>query len=110
MTQVPPTLCSSATATRAPCPEAMRAARTPPEPAPITNRSKSLIIPLSRSAPASTRRGSRAPPPSRRVEARAPRLVVELARHFLAQLDPELVERVDPDQHRIGESAMLVEG
>src|SRR5215470_11124430 len=45
MTQVPPTRYSSAIITRAPYPAAMRAARTPPEPAPITNRStsKSLI-------------------------------------------------------------------
>src|SRR3546814_4198290 len=38
ITQVPPTLCSSATATRAPCAAATRAARTPPDPAPMTNR------------------------------------------------------------------------
>jgi hypothetical protein len=39
ITQVPPMRYSSATATRAPASEAMRAARTPPDPAPITNRS-----------------------------------------------------------------------
>src|SRR5580692_4615296 len=39
MTQVPPTRYSSATITRAPWRAAMRAARTPPDPAPITNRS-----------------------------------------------------------------------
>ena len=39
MTQVPPTRCSSATATRAPDKAASRAARTPPDPAPITKRS-----------------------------------------------------------------------
>ncbi len=38
-TQVPPTLSSSATATRLPISAASRAARTPPEPAPMTNRS-----------------------------------------------------------------------
>src|SRR5690348_13301521 len=41
MTQVPPTRNSSATMTRAPWLAAMRAARTPPEPAPITNKSTS---------------------------------------------------------------------
>src|SRR5258708_22626157 len=39
MTQVPPTRYSSATITRAPWPAAMRAARTPPDPAPMTKRS-----------------------------------------------------------------------
>src|SRR3546814_15790153 len=29
--------------------------------------------------------------------------------HFLAQLDPELVEGIDAEQHGIGEDAMLVE-
>ncbi len=38
-TQVPPTSCSSATATRAPVMAARRAALTPPEPAPMTKRS-----------------------------------------------------------------------
>src|SRR6185312_7560144 len=41
ITQVPPIRYSSATTTRAPYPAAMRAARTPPEPPPITNRSTS---------------------------------------------------------------------
>src|SRR5262249_1576838 len=44
MTQVPPTRNSSAIMTRAPWPDAMRAARTPPDPAPITNRSTALAI------------------------------------------------------------------
>src|SRR5580700_4198429 len=39
MTQVPPTRYSSAIITRAPCPAAIRAARTPPDPAPMTKRS-----------------------------------------------------------------------
>src|SRR5437879_11730214 len=39
MTQVPPTRYPSATNTRAPWPAAMRAARTPPDPAPMTKRS-----------------------------------------------------------------------
>ena len=39
ITQVPPTRLSSATATFAPERAAMRAARTPPDPAPMTNRS-----------------------------------------------------------------------
>ena len=39
LTQVPPQKRSSAMATRAPWPAAMRAQRTPPEPPPITNRS-----------------------------------------------------------------------
>ena len=39
ITQVPPTRYSSATATLAPCAAATRAARTPPEPAPMTKRS-----------------------------------------------------------------------
>ena len=41
LTQVPPQNRCSATPTRAPCVAAMRAQRTPPEPPPITNRSKS---------------------------------------------------------------------
>src|ERR1700692_185076 len=41
MTQVPPRRYSSATITRAPCSAAMRAARTPPEPPPMTKRSTS---------------------------------------------------------------------
>src|SRR5215475_10154738 len=41
ITQVPPMRYSSASMTRAPWPAAMRAARTPPEPPPITNRSAS---------------------------------------------------------------------
>src|SRR5581483_10260041 len=45
MTQVPPTRCSSAIITLAPCSAATRAARTPPEPAPITNKSTSSLIP-----------------------------------------------------------------
>src|SRR5690606_14723190 len=44
MTHVPPSRYSSASATRAPCPAAIRAARTPPEPPPITNRSKSYLV------------------------------------------------------------------
>ena len=39
ITQVPPTRSSSATATRAPLMAASRAARTPPDPAPMTKRS-----------------------------------------------------------------------
>src|SRR5690606_18330987 len=54
MTQVPPTRLSSHTATRAPSAAAMRLARTPPEPAPITKRSKSYCAMLcSRCAKAS---------------------------------------------------------
>src|SRR5215813_6968379 len=41
ITQVPPIRYSSAIVTRAPCPAAIRAARTPPEPPPMTNRSTS---------------------------------------------------------------------
>src|SRR5579862_3416489 len=41
ITQVPPRRYSSASMTRAPCCAAMRAARTPPEPPPMTNRSTS---------------------------------------------------------------------
>src|SRR6266849_618579 len=41
ITQVPPIRYSSATITRAPKPAAIRAARTPPEPPPMTNRSTS---------------------------------------------------------------------
>ena len=41
LTQVPPQKRSSATPTRAPWPAAMRANRTPPEPPPMTKRSKS---------------------------------------------------------------------
>ena len=41
LTQVPPQKRSSATATLAQCPAAIRAARTPPEPPPMTKRSKS---------------------------------------------------------------------
>src|SRR5208283_1861921 len=44
MTQVPPKRELSAIATLAPCPAAMRAARTPPEPAPITKKSKSKSV------------------------------------------------------------------
>src|SRR3546814_15591886 len=29
-------------------------------------------------------------------------------RHFLAQLDPELVERIDTEQHGVGEDAMFI--
>ena len=39
ITHVPPGLSSSITATCAPCPAAIRPARTPPDPAPITIRS-----------------------------------------------------------------------
>src|ERR1700738_3683541 len=41
ITQVPPIRYSSAIMTRAPWPAAIRAARTPPEPPPMTNRSTS---------------------------------------------------------------------
>ena len=41
ITQVPPIRYSSATMTLAPCRAAMRAARTPPEPPPMTKRSTS---------------------------------------------------------------------
>src|SRR6185312_12719420 len=44
ITQVPPMRYSSASATRAPAIAAMREARTPPEPPPMTNRSKSNFI------------------------------------------------------------------
>src|SRR5437764_1010999 len=44
MTHVPPMRPSSATSVFAPWPEAMRAARTPPEPAPITKKSTSNAI------------------------------------------------------------------
>src|SRR5262245_3277543 len=50
MTQVPPTRYSSAIITRAPWLAAMRAARTPPEPAPITNRSTSAVMRSARRA------------------------------------------------------------
>src|SRR5947208_6333530 len=43
MTQVPPTRYSSAIITFAPCSAATLAARTPPDPAPITKRSTSVI-------------------------------------------------------------------
>src|SRR5947209_1175097 len=43
MTQVPPKPYSSATATRAPVCAASRLARTPPDPPPMTNRSKSYF-------------------------------------------------------------------
>ena len=43
LTQVPPQKRSSAMPTRAPWPAAMRAHRTPAEPPPITNRSKSMV-------------------------------------------------------------------
>src|SRR5436309_2732341 len=43
-TQVPPHRLTSAIATRAPCSAATRAARTPPEPPPITNRSTSKCV------------------------------------------------------------------
>ena len=36
--------------------------------------------------------------------------LAKLARHLLAELDAELVERVDAEQDGIGEGAMLVEG
>src|SRR5262249_41357502 len=42
ITQVPPSRYSSATMTFAPCSAAIRAARTPPDPPPITKRSTSL--------------------------------------------------------------------
>src|SRR5690348_9884689 len=54
MTQVPPTRYSSAIITRAPWFAAMRAARTPPEPAPMTKRSTSspaMLRPASRLSP-----------------------------------------------------------
>src|SRR5690348_40786 len=41
MTQVPPSRYSSATMTLAPCSAAIRAARTPPDPPPMTKRSTS---------------------------------------------------------------------
>ena len=44
MTQVPPIRNSSATIAFAPCPAAMRAARTPPDPAPMTKRSTSKFV------------------------------------------------------------------
>ncbi len=44
LTQVPPQCRASTTATLAPWPAAMRAQRTPPEPPPITSRSKSYCI------------------------------------------------------------------
>src|SRR3984957_10134911 len=44
MTQAPPMRPSSATSVFAPGPEAMRAARTPPEPAPMTKKSTSNAI------------------------------------------------------------------
>src|SRR5215510_531428 len=49
MTQVPPTRYSSAIITLAPWPAAIRAARTPPDPAPITNRSTSWLAMVSAS-------------------------------------------------------------
>src|SRR5947209_6061150 len=50
ITQVPPTRYSSASITRAPWPAAMRAARTPPEPPPMTKRSvsKSAMVDVTR--------------------------------------------------------------
>src|ERR1700733_6540713 len=44
ITQVPPMRYSSAIITRAPWPAAIRAARTPPEPPPMTNRSTSKSV------------------------------------------------------------------
>src|SRR3954452_10390109 len=47
LTQVPPQYRSSATPTRAPCPAEIRAQRTPADPPPMTNRSKSMwALPL----------------------------------------------------------------
>src|SRR6188768_1384401 len=48
LTQVPPSAASSATATRAPRCAAMRAARTPPLPAPMMKRSKAGALIRSR--------------------------------------------------------------
>src|SRR6185369_3348936 len=48
LTQVPPSAASSATATRAPRCAAMRAARTPPLPAPMMKRSKAGLLIRSR--------------------------------------------------------------
>src|SRR5205085_4661914 len=56
LTQVPPRAASSATATRAPRCAAMRAARTPPLPAPMTNRSKAASR-LMRSRPRPSSQG-----------------------------------------------------
>src|SRR5262245_19237822 len=52
MTHVPPTRYSSAIMTRAPWLAAMRAARTPPDPAPITNKSTSAMVRLVARRPA----------------------------------------------------------
>src|SRR5512139_2517310 len=43
-----------------------------------------------------------------RIEAFA--ALLDLLRDLLAQFDPELVERIDPHQHAVGEGAVLVEG
>ena len=48
--------------------------------------------------------------PRRRIEASSSAPSRELPRDVLAELDPELVERVDPEQHRVGEGPVLVEG
>src|SRR3981189_895454 len=62
ITQAPPLRYSSATMTLAPWPAAMRAARTPPEPPPMTNRSTSnsaMATPLYSPSPRSLRRGAK---------------------------------------------------
>src|SRR3982751_363136 len=56
LTHVPPRAASSATATRAPRCAAMRPARTPPLPAPMTNRSKAASR-LMRSRPRPSSQG-----------------------------------------------------
>ena len=61
---------------------------------------------------------SEKPPPSfdqrralcGRIELAAVRGLIELARDVLAKLHPELVERVDVEQHGVRERAVLVEG
>src|SRR5206468_10171217 len=47
---------------------------------------------------------------SRSVKAVAVGTLGKLAGDLLAKLDTELIERVDPEQHAVGECAMLVEG
>src|SRR4051812_25567084 len=88
MTQVPPTRYSSATITRAPWPAAMRAARTPPDPAPITRKSTSWAA---ISAPAR----------------KAASQVVALLLHFLAEARRHLL--VDLARPHFGARQALVD-
>src|SRR4029078_10110684 len=86
-------------------PRARRKPQTPapPPPPPSRRRSRTSRSQPSGACPFNERTG-------RGIEFALPPRARQFLRDRLAELDSELVERIDPEQHGIGEGAVLIKG